>query len=314
MAVEIPRISYTGKIKAIKVGDPGKNVFVGGDEGYPFYSFEASFPNPPRIAMEVPDTPPEDWAEGVLEPFKDVASDPVAWATKCIQEFGADMIDLELVSTDPNGKNRSAKEAVEVVKKVVSAIDVPMIVYGCSNVEKDSEVLRAVCEACEGTHLIIGPVQEGNYKKIGAAAIAYRHTVVANTPIDINLAKQLNILLGNLGVPEDQIIIDPTTGGLGYGLEYTYSVMERIRMAALTQQDDKLQLPMLSNVGKEVWKTKEAKQSAEEAPALGDPIKRGILMESITAGALLFAGANIVILRHPESVKLVRKYVQELAA
>ena len=312
MAVEIPKVSYTGKIKAIPLGNPSKSLMVGGDEAYPFYAFEGKFPNPPRIAMEVPDTAPQEWAEAVLKPFQDVRNDPVAWAKKCVKEYGADLIDLELVSTDPNGLNRSAQEAVEVVKKVADAIDVPLIVYGCSNVEKDSEVLRLVCEACEGKHLIVGPVQEGNYKKIGAAAIAYKHTVIANTPIDINLAKQLNILLGNLGVPEDRILIDPTTGALGYGMEYSYSVMERIRMAALTQQDDKLQLPIICNIGKEVWKIKEAKQTAAEAPDLGDPAKRGILIESVTAETFLMAGANIVILRHPESVKLIRQYIQAL--
>ncbi len=169
------------------------------------------------------------------------------------------------------------------------------------------------CEACEGKHLLVGPVQEGNYKKIGAAAIAYKHTIIANTPIDINLAKQLNILLGNLGVPEDQIVIDPTTGGLGYGIEYSYSVMERIRMAALVQEDDKLQQPMICNVGKEAWKSKEAKLSAADAPELGDPMSRGVLLEALTAETLLVAGANILVLRHPETVSLIRKLVEELA-
>jgi acetyl-CoA decarbonylase/synthase complex subunit delta len=314
MAVEIPKVSYTGKIKAIPIGNPAKKILVGGDEAYPFYGFEGAFPNPPRIAMDVPDTPPEECAATIRETFSDVWNDPAAWARKCVREYGADMIDLELVSIDPNGLNRSPEEAVAVVKKVAEAIDVPLIVYGTANVEKDSEVLRLVCEACEGKHLMVGPVQEGNYKKIGAAAIAYKHTVIANTPIDINLAKQLNILLGNLGVPDQQILIDPTTGALGYGIEYTYSVMERIRMAAMTQQDEKLQLPMICNVGKEVWKTKEAKQSLEEAPELGDPVQRGVLMEAITAQDLLLAGANIVILRHPESVKLVRSMIQELMA
>ena len=313
MAVEVPKVSYTGKIKAIPLGDPAKNLSAGGDEAYPFHTFEGSFPNPPRIAMEVWDTPPDDWAASLQGPFQDVMNDPVAWAQKCVSEFGAEMIDLELVSTDPNGQNRSAEEAVEVVKKVADAIDVPLIVYGSTNVEKDSEVLRLACETCDGKHLLVGPVQEGNYKKIGAAAIAYKQTVIANTPIDINLAKQLNILLGNLGVPEDQIIIDPTTGALGYGIEYTYSVMERIRMAALVQEDDKLQLPMICNVGKEVWKTKEAKLSAEAAPELGDPLARGVLLEAITAETLLVAGANVLILRHPETVKLVRKLIQDLA-
>lgn len=312
MAVELPKVSYTGKIKAIPIGDPSKGFRVGGDEAYPLYGFEGSLPNPPRIAMDVQDTPPEECAPSIRELFSDVWNDPVAWAQRNIQEYGADMIDLELISTDPNGLNRSPEEAVEVVKRVAEAINVPLIVYGTANVEKDSEVLRLVCEACEGRHLLVGPVQEGNYKKIGAAAIAYKHTVIANTPIDINLAKQLNILLGNLGVPDEQILIDPTTGGLGYGIEYSYSVMERIRMAAMTQQDEKLQLPMICNVGKEVWKTKEAKQTLEEAPELGDPTQRGVLMEAITAQDLLLAGANIVILRHPESVKLVRSMIQEL--
>jgi len=313
MAVEVPKVSYTGKIRAIPLGDPAKNLFAGGDEAYPFYTFEGSFPNPPRIAMEVWDMAPEEWAATLKAPFQDVWGDPAAWARKCVQEYGAEMIDLELVSTDPNGKNRSAAEAVETIKKVAGAVDVPLIVYGSTNVEKDGEVLRMACEALEGRRLIVGPVQEGNYKKIGAAAIAYKHTVIANTPIDINLAKQLNILLGNLGVPESQILIDPTTGGLGYGIEYTYSVMERIRMAALVQEDDKLQQPMICNVGKEAWKSKEAKLSADDAPELGDPATRGVLLEALTAETLLLAGANILILRHPETVTLIRKLVQELA-
>jgi len=313
MVVEVPKVSYTGKIRAIPLGDPAKKLFVGGDGAYPFYTFEGGFPNAPRIAMEVWDIAPDDWAETLKAPFQDVWGDPVAWARKCVQEYGADMIDLELVSTDPNGLNRSAQEAVKTIKLVAEAVDVPLIVYGSTNVEKDGDVLRMACEACEGKHLIVGPVQEGNYKKIGAAAIAYKHTVIANTPIDINLAKQLNILLGNLGVPDSQILIDPTTGGLGYGIEYTYSVMERIRMAALVQEDEKLQQPMICNVGKEAWKTKEAKLSAANAPELGDPASRGVLLEALTAETLLLAGANILILRHPETVTLIRKLLQDLA-
>jgi len=297
----------------VPLGDRAKKLFAGGDQAYPFHTFEGAFPNPPRIAMEVWDIQPDDWAQPLKAVFQDVWGDPVAWARKCVSEFGAEMIDLELVSTDPNGMNRSPQEAVQVVKKVADAIDVPLIVYGSTNVEKDAEVLRLACEACDGKHLIVGPVQEGNYKKIGAAAIAYKQTVIANTPIDINLAKQLNILLGNLGVPEDQILIDPTTGGLGYGIEYTYSVMERIRMAALVQEDEKLQLPMICNVGKEAWKSKEAKLSAEQAPELGDAATRGVLLEAITAETLLVAGANVLVLRHPETVALIRKLIQDLA-
>jgi len=312
MPLEIPKLSYTGSIKPVLIGDPACNLEVGGDRAYPFYTFEGALPNVPRIAMEILDTPPEECAEPVARCFRDVWHDPVRWALKCIGEYGAEMIDLELVSTDPNDLNRSPEEAVRLVKRVAEAVKVPLIVYGSGNVEKDSEVMRQVCEACEGRHLLIGPVQEGNYKKIGAAAIAFRHTVIASTPIDINLAKQLNILLGNLGVPETEILIDPTTGALGYGLEYTYSVMERIRMAALVQEDEKLQLPMICNVGKEVWKTKEASLPARDAPNLGDPETRGVLLEAVTAETLLLAGANILILRHPETVKLVRSLIQVL--
>ena len=170
--------------------------------------------------------------------------------------------------------------------------------------------MRKVAEACEGKNLILGPVTEGNYKQIGATAIGYQHTVIASTPIDINLAKQLNILLSNLGVPDERLIIDPTTGGLGYGLEYTFSVIERLRMAALTQQDDKLQFPIVCNLAEEVWKTKEAKTGDD--PKLGDAKKRGISMESITAVTLLMAGADILIMRHPESMERVRNIIKEL--
>jgi acetyl-CoA decarbonylase/synthase complex subunit delta len=241
-----------------------------------------------------------------------VVNDPVAWAKKCVSAYGAEMICLQLASIDPNGMNRPAEEAAAVAKKVSDALDVPLIVWGCANDEKDAETLRRVAELCAEKNLVIGPVGEKNYKQIGAGAIAYKHTLVASTPIDVNLAKQLNVLLGNLGVPDGQIVVDPTTGGLGYGIEYSYSVMERDRMAALTQQDERLQFPIVCNLGKEVWKTKEAKLSQADAPNLGDPKKRGILMEAVTAVILLMAGANILIMRHPEAIRLVKGMIGDL--
>ncbi len=311
MAFEIPKTAYSGKIKEVKLGK-SKALTVGGETSYPFYLFEGKAPNPPRIAMEVWDCPPEDWAKAALEPFTGVTDDPVAWAKKCVADYGAEMIALQLISTDPNGLNRGATEAAAVAKKVAEAIDVPLIVWGTANEDKDTEVLRTIAEACQGKNLILGPVQEGNHKKIGAAAIGYQHTVVASSPIDINLAKQLNILLGNLGVPDDLLAIDPTVSGIGYGIEYCYSVMERMRMAGLTQQDEKLQFPIICNVSKEVWKTKEAKLPTAED--LGDAKKRGILLEAMSATALLLAGANVLIMRHPEAIKLVREMITELTA
>ena len=314
MAFEIPKQIYSGAIKTVTIGKGGKAITLGGETSYPFYLFEGVMPNKPRIAMEVWDTNPgEDWAAPALEPFKDVAGDPVAWAQKCIKDYGAEAIALILVSTDPNGADASPESAAAMAKKVAAAIDVPLIVFGTGNVEKDAEVLKAVAEACDGFNLTIGPVQDKNYKQIGAAALAYNHTLIANSPIDVNLAKQLNILLGQLGVKDSQILVDPTTGGLGYGMEYTYSVMERDRMAALTQEDDKLQLPIINYLGQEVWKVKECKQTNAEAPQLGDQTKRGILMEAITAVDLLLAGGDLLIMRHPEAVKLTKPIIQELA-
>jgi len=314
MAFEVPKASYRGKIKEVTLGKGDKAVTVGGESSYPFHLFEGDMPRLPRIAMEVYDMPPEDWAEAALAPFEGVTDDPVAWAKKCIDEYGAEMICLQLLSTDPNGLDRGPDEAAEVVKKVADAINVPLIVWGTANHEKDTEVLKKVCETCQDKRLIVGPIEEGDYKKIAAAALGYNHTVISSSPIDINLAKQLNILLGNLGVPDNQIIIDPTVSSIGYGIEYCYSVMERIRMAALTQQDEKLQLPIICNVARETWKTKEVKISAADEPKLGDIKKRGILMEAMSALVLLLAGGDVVIMRHPEAIGLIREMIAELTA
>jgi len=310
---ELPKVKYSGRIREVKIGKPGTEVVVGGETGYSFYSFEGKTPNPPKLALQVLDIEPEEWADEAKEPFKDVLGDPVAWAKKCVDEYKADIVCLWLTGTDPNGKNLSADHASQMAKKVAEAINVPLIVWGVSNEEKNTEVLKAVAEACSGLNVVIGPVTEGNYKQIGAAAIAYKHVVAANSPIDINLAKQLNILLENLGVPNDKILVDPTTGSVGYGMEYCYSIMERIRQAALTQNDDKLQYPIISNIAEEVWKTKEAKLRSEDDPKLGNAGTRGINLEAITALSALQAGSDILILRHPKTLAHIRKYVSDIA-
>ncbi len=312
MAFETPTIPYNGSIKEISLGKEANPVTVGGETSYPFYLFEGSMPHPPKIAMEVYDARPDDWPQAALEPFADVASDPAAWAKKCVESHGAEMVALQLASTDPNAQNAPAEQAVDVTKKVAAAVDVPLIVWGSGNLEKDTEVLKMVAEQCAEENLILGPVEEGSHKALGAAAIAYQHTVAANTPIDINLAKQLNILLGNLGVTDERIIVDPTVASLGYGLEYSYSVMERDRMAALTQEDERLQFPIVCNLAKEVWKIKEARLGQDEAPLLGDPSKRGVLLEAMTALLFLLAGGDILIMRHPDAVDLVRGFANGL--
>ncbi len=309
MGFEITKESYAGAIKEITIGKGDKALTVGGETCYPFYQFEGEIPNRPIIAMEIWDMEPPEWPAAALEPFKDVLTDPAAWAKKCVDEYGAQAIVLQLKSIDPNDKDASPEEATATVKKVLAAIDVPLILWGCAAPAKDEEVLKKIAEECQGENLTLGPVEEKNYKGIGAAAMGYKHTIISSSPIDVNLAKQVNILLENLGMSLDKVIVDPTTGGLGYGMEYSYSVMERLAMAAMNQGDDKLQNPMINNLANEVWKCKEAKLTVEEEPLMGDPERRDILMESIGAVSYLMGGSNILIMRHPESIRLTKAFI-----
>ena len=309
MGFEFFNESYAGDVKEITLGKGDNAVTVGGETCYPFYLFEGEMPHKPKIAMEIWDVEPAGWPEAAVAPFKDVVNDPAEWAKKCVDEYGADMVALQLKSTDPNGEDASAEDASATVKKVLDAIDVPLIIWGTANVEKDEEVLKQIAEDHQGANLVIGPVDDKNHKGVGAAAMGYGHTVIASSPIDVNIAKQVNILLENLGVPMDKVVIDPTTGGLGYGLEYTYSVMERLRMAAMQQGDDKLQLPIINNLANEIWKSKEAKQSVNEAPTLGDPERRGVLMEAVGAVVYLLGGSDVLLMRHPEAIRLTKAFI-----
>ena len=316
MAFEFPKDSYSGKIVEVTLGAGAKAKKVGGQNAMPLCNFEGVFPNRPLVAMEVYDKPEatETWPQAAKEPFADVLADPLAWAKKCLDQYGADLICLQLKSTDPNGQNTSADEAAALVKKMAEALPVPLIVWGSENTEKDAEVLAKAAELCQGMNLLLGPATEDNYKKIGGAALGYGHTVIAQTPIDVNMAKQLNILLTNLGVPMDKILMDPSTGALGYGIEYTYSVMERDRLTALKQGDDKMQLPLICDVAKYAWKTREAGIPVAEEPTFGDAKTRGVLWETVTATDLLTAGADVLVLRHPDSVRILKKIIDEVMA
>ena len=312
MSFEILKESYTGSVREVSIGKQGNTVTVGGQTAYPFYLFEGNMPNKPKIAMEIWDMEPEEWPEAAIAPFKDVIKDPAAWAKKCVNDYGAEMIVVQLKSTDPNGKDASPEDAAKTINSVLDAVEVPVIAWGTANVKKDEEVFKKVCEDTQGKGLTIGPIDEKNHKGIGAAAMGFGQSVISSSPIDVNIAKQVNILLENLGVSMDNVIIDPTTGGLGYGLEYSYSVMERLRMAGIVQGDDKLQGPVINNLGNEVWKCKEAKQTAEEAPTLGDPEKRAIMMEAVGAVSYLLAGSDLLIMRHPEAIRLAKSFIDLL--
>ncbi|MDR2366707.1 MAG: acetyl-CoA decarbonylase/synthase complex subunit delta [Deltaproteobacteria bacterium] len=307
MSFQLKTVKYSGKINQTPLGT--EKILIGGQEAYNFHDFEGKLPNKAKLALQVYDTDPGETYEGPLaEAFAGVLNDPGAWAKKAV-EYGADIVSFHLKGSDPNDLNTGPEEAVANVRKVLDAVNVPVIVFGVDNPDKDKDTLSAVAEAFAGKNLILGPVTDKNYKAIGAQALAYGHSVIARTPIDVNLAKQLNILLMDLGLTPDKIIIDPNTGGLGYGMEYCYSVMERINMAALIQSDDKLQQPIINILGEEIWKTKETHQPTTEYPTLGDRVFRGVLMEVTEAVALLSAGTSLLVLAHPTSLQLVREYI-----
>jgi len=217
-----------------------------------------------------------------------------------------------LVGTHPDRENRSAEEAAKTVKDVLAAINVPLIILGSNHAEKDSQVLIAAAEAAKGKNCVIGKAQEANYKTIAAAAMANDHKLVAMSELDINLSKQLNILITQMGFEKERLITDPMCSALGYGLEYTYSVMERIRLAALTQNDMTMQPPMLGDVGMYVWKIKETQAPESDLPQWGPAEERGIAWEAVTATALLVSGAELLIMRHPKAVEAVLKTIEEL--
>ncbi len=301
---------YTGVIRETVLGNGDHTITVGGAASMPFHLFEGNHPHKALIAMDVLDARPDDWPETLAQHFTDVMDSPVAWAQKCIKEYGAEAINISLVSTDPNGMNRSAADASKIAAQIIEAVEVPIIVWGCGNNEKDTETLRDLTSVIGNKKVCLAPLEDANYRAIGATAMAFQHAIVAASPIDVNLAKQLNILLQNLGVSLETVLMDPSVGALGYGIEYTYSVMERIRMAALIQQDEKLQVPIICNLGREVWKAKETKLPTDAM--IGDQEKRGIMMEALTASCMLLAGGEILIMRHPKAVAMTKALINGL--
>lgn len=313
MAYAVPKEACNGKVLNVKFGKDANAVSIGGENTLPFLSFEGNIPNKPVIAYEIQDMPPDDWPDTVKSQFAGVSSSPVTWAQHCQNELKAQAIALRLISTHPDRENRSPQDAAKTVKDVLSAINIPLIILGSNNVEKDASVLVAAAEAAGGYNCIIGKAQEGNYKTIVAAALAHNHKIIAMSELDINLAKQLNILITQMGFNKENLITDPMCSALGYGLEYTYSVMERIRLAALLQNDATMQPPIAGDVGMYVWKIKEVSASESEAPLWGLLEERGIAWEALTAAAMLIAGTNLLIMRHPKAVETVNKVVGELS-
>lgn len=312
MPFALPKEAYNGKISSVTFGKDGAGLTIGGSTSFPFNTFEGEMPNRVAVAYEVLDQAPEDWAGSLVKVYGRVFSNAAEWAVFCQDELQADAVCLRLLSTHPDQGNRSPQEAAQTVKEVLEAIRVPLMIVGANHIEKDAEVIKACAEAAAGHNCLIGKAQEKNYKTIAAAAMAYNHYILALSNLDINLAKQLNILLTQMGVSADRIVMDPMASGLGYGLEYCYSVMERIRNAALKQNDSMVQMPLVADIGMEAWKAKEAKVSDSEQPDWGDAELRGQMWEQTTALSFALAGADLLVMRHPKAVEQVRKTVTEL--
>lgn len=318
MSLELVREKWSSKIDEIKIGatkDEGgtrdKVITVGGQTGLPYLFKESDMPHKPVIAMEVFDIEPADWPDTLKKPYGDALKNPLEWAIKCEKEYKADLLALKLAGIHPDTQNKSVDDTVKLIKDIITSIKIPLIILGSNDEEKDNLILPKCAEVTKGERCLIGDAAQKNYKTLAAACLAYGHNIIAESPIDINIAKQLNILITEMGLASERIVINPTVGALGYGLEYAYSIMERARIAALGG-DKMLSQPFVCFVGQEAWRAKEAKAKEAEFPQWGKELERGILWEAVSASAFLQAGADILIMRHPKSIEIVKENINQL--
>lgn len=313
---DIPVEHWSGAVRTVVLGagpEEGgsrtSTVTLGGENSLPFLSLDGGTIRRPALALEVLDVVPTKWPEPLQAALGDVIGDPAAWAAKCVEEWGAEVVVLRLVSADPQGQDASADQCAETVSKVLKAAGVPLVIWGCGDYDKDNVVIPACSQAAARERCLLGTAVQDNYRTITACALADGHLVISEAPLDISIQKQVNILLSEQGLPEDRVVMYQVTGALGYGVEYAYSILERTRLAALGG-DKMLGAPMLSVVGSEAWKAKEAWM---EEPAWGGLERRGILWEVATAELFLHAGSNLLVFWHPEALALTRWMVEELA-
>ena len=317
--MDIPDVvaKWSGKISEVVLGatsDEGgtrtSTITIGGASAPPFLAIDGEVGNRPPIAVEVWDGGAEAWPDQLRDAYGDSIDSPGEWAAKAV-EFGADAICLRLMAAHPDGGDRSPDQCAEAVKEVLSAVGVPLIIWGCGVDEKDNEILPAVSAAAKGENCLIGTAREKNYRTVVAVCLADKHKLIAESPLDINIAKQVNILCSDAGFPVTDIVIFPTTGALGYGIEYVYSIQERGRLAALTG-DSLLAQPVICDVGFEAWRAKEAKAPPFDCVTDETRNEWGVMWEAGTAAVLLQAGAELLVMRHPEAIGFVRKTIDRL--
>ncbi len=309
---------YSGSVSEVAIGALKENggsrahvVKIGGQAALPYLFGEGNIPHAPVIAFEVWDVVPTDWPAELNRTYGDVISDPLIWAEKCVKEYKAKLLCIRLQGAHPDAQNKKVEDEAKLISQLLKKVGVPLIIIGCGDNAKDNQVIPACCEAAKGERCLIGTAEQDNYKTIAAAVLADGHNIIAQSPIDINIAKQLNILISDMGLPLERIVIDPTIGALGYGLEYAYSIMERARLACLAG-DKTVSSPFICFVGQESWRAKESRAPQSEFPTWGQEKERGIIWEIITATALMQAGADILVMRHPVAIAKIQDYIDKL--
>ncbi|MDO8662596.1 MAG: acetyl-CoA decarbonylase/synthase complex subunit delta [Candidatus Omnitrophota bacterium] len=310
MALQLITEKWSGEVSVVTIGAANQEggtrshaVKIGGEKSLPYLFKEGSLPNKPQIAFEILDIMPSDWPNAVSAPYGKTLNDPLEWADKCVRDYQAGILCVRLLGSHPDFGNKSPEEEAQLIKKLLKKVSVPLVILGSGDDAKDNLVLPAISEAAKGERCLIGSAVQDNYKTIVASVLADGHNIIAESPIDINIAKQLNILISDMGLALERIVMNPTIGALGYGLEYAYSIMERSRLAALAG-DKTMASPFICFVGQEAWRAKEAK--ADDLP------DQGIIWETLTATALIQAGADLLVMRHPKAVEKVKEYIDNL--
>lgn len=310
MALQLVTEKWPGEVSEITIGaiaeDGGTRTHslkIGGEKSLPCLFKEGAIKHRPQIAFEVFDITPNDWPNEVARPYGNSFNDPLEWAQACTRDFKAQCLCVRLLGAHPDFGNKSPEEEAQLIKRLLKKVGVPLIILGSGDDAKDNLLYPALSEAAKGERCLIGSALQDNYKTIVASVLADGHSIIAESPIDINIAKQLNILISDMGLSLERIVMNPTIGALGYGLEYAYSIMERARLAALSG-DKTVACPFICFVGQEAWRAKEAK--AEGLP------EQGIIWEALTATALIQAGADLLVMRHPKAIEKVNKYIDKL--
>ncbi len=303
---------FSGKIKAVTLGTGDNAIVIGGQNVLPFYTFDAPIENAPKIGVEISDAA-DSWTAPGLVAFYAGCTTMAERAKKAETMGGADFICLNFESADPNGANRSVEDCVADAKAVAEVVTKPIVIMGCKNMEKDGQLFSKIAEALMGKNILVMSARNEDYKSVGASvALAAGQKVGAETADDINLAKQLNIMMKGLGIAPESIVMNIGTAAVGYGYEYVASTLDRVRDAALKQSDADLQMPIIAPVSTDTWGVKESTASEADEPAWGCQEERAIGMEVSTAAANLTGGADAVIMRHPAAVATIKKFINEL--